>query len=100
MTELKPEEVEHLASLSRLSLSSEEKENFSKTLPQILGFVDELKRAGKLNPSSHNGFKQEQLREDKEESDSLSLEQLEKLAPYWQDNQVEVPPVFGESDNE
>ena len=99
MTDLKPEEVEHLASLSRLSLSESEKKEFSEQLPQILDFVDQLKEADKLNSATPIKFKQEQLREDIEDSDSLSLDQLEKLAPKWQDNQVLVPPVFGDNND-
>lgn len=99
MTDLKPEEVEHLAKLARLSLSDDEKKEFSKQLPQIINFVDQLKKAD-VEKSEHTGIGQNDLREDETGSDSLSLKQLEKLAPYWQKDQVEVPPVFGESGNE
>lgn len=99
MTDLKTEEVEHLASLSRLSLSGDEKKELSEQLPQILDFVGQLKKADVEKPE-YKGISQNDLREDKVDSDYLSLEQLEKLAPKWQKDQVEVPPVFGESGNE
>ena len=100
MTDLKPEEVEHLAMLSRLSLSDNEKKEFSEQLPQILDFVDQLQKADSISNSEPGTTSQDNLREDVEMSDSLSLKQLEKLAPNWQNDQVEVPPVFGESGNE
>lgn len=100
MTDFNPEEIDHLANLSRLTLSDDEKKEFSKQLPLILNFVDQLKKADIEKPE-HKGTSQNDLREDEAGSDSLSLIQLEALvAPNWQDDQVMVPPVFGESGNE
>ncbi len=99
MTQLKPEEVDHLAKLARVSLSKDESEQFSKQLPEILDFVDQLQDAKVTDQPETNTVSQEQLRDDIEGGDSLTLDQLKKLAPQWQDNQVVVPPVFGESND-
>jgi len=99
MSALTPEEISHLAKLARISLSDAEQKQYSEQLPEILDFVDQLQKAKAQESHDIPAVSQEGLREDEVGSDSLSLEQLEKLAPYWQDNQVEVPPVFGESDD-
>jgi aspartyl-tRNA(Asn)/glutamyl-tRNA(Gln) amidotransferase subunit C len=96
---MKPEEISHLAKLARLSLSNEEQEQFATELPKILSFVDELQGAKAPISQDIPAVSLDGLRDDELSSDSLSLEQLEKLAPYWQNDQVEVPPVFGESDD-
>lgn len=97
MPKLKPEEVEHLAKLARVSLFKDETEQFSKQLPEILDFVDQLQGAKVTGEPEKNAVSQEQLRNDIEGSDSLTLDQLKELAPRWQDNQVAVPLVFGEN---
>ncbi len=100
MSHLLPEEVNHLAKLARLSLNTEEKNQFSKQLPEIIDFIDQLQSAEVTDVSETKAISQDQLRDDTEGSDSLSLEQLEKLAPKWQDNQVVVPAVFGENEDD
>lgn len=99
MSHLKPEEVEHLAKLARVSLSKEESEQFSKQLPEILDFVNQLQTANVTDKPETKAISQDQLREDVEGSDSLSLKQLEKLALKWQEGQVVVPAVFGDSED-
>lgn len=99
MPKLKPEEIDHLASLARLSLTEEESKQFAKQLPQILDFVDQLKKAKVSGELKTEAVPQGQLRDDVVGSDSLSVEQLKKLAPKWQDGQVVVPAVFGESED-
>jgi aspartyl-tRNA(Asn)/glutamyl-tRNA(Gln) amidotransferase subunit C len=99
MPTLKPAEISHLAALARLSLTEEESKQFAKQLPQILDFVDQLKKAKVSGELKTEAVAQDQLREDVVGSDSLSLDRLKKLAPKWQDGQVVVPAVFGESDD-
>lgn len=97
MAELSHQEIEHLAKLSRLTLSSEEKEKFAKQLPEILDFVDQLSVVAKLpSVSQAQTVPLAKLRPDEESSEKLSLEELQKLAPAWRDSQLEVPAVFGE----
>lgn len=99
MSELSRKEIDHLAKLSRLTLSSEEKEKFAQQLPDMVGFVDQLRKI----PTSTKNIETKmaalplaEMRSDEESSEKLSLEQLQKLAPEWRDDQVEVPAVFGE----
>lgn len=100
MTQLSSEEITHLATLARLSLSNEEKERFSQELPKIVEFVEEL-RLAKVDSDvvSVQPVPLETLREDEVSSERLSLDQLGKLAPNWQEGQVVVPAVFGEAED-
>lgn len=53
---LTPEQVEHIAKLSRLELSEEEKSVFAKQLSDILGYVEklgEVKTEG-VEPMAHS----------------------------------------------
>ncbi|MCR4277623.1 MAG: Asp-tRNA(Asn)/Glu-tRNA(Gln) amidotransferase subunit GatC [Candidatus Berkelbacteria bacterium] len=97
MSDISNEDITHLAKLSRLTLSAEEKEKFAKQLPEILEFVDQLSAVAKLS-SAHPSqtIPLAKLRADEESSEKLTLETLQKLAPAWHEDQVEVPAVFGE----
>lgn len=106
MPELSQEEINHLAKLSRLTLSADEKEKFSKQLPDILGFVDKLSLIAKQTSEEQTQtIPLARLREDEESGDKLSLDDLKKLAPKWQrippsahsggGGQLVVPAVFG-----
>ena len=97
MSEISNEDITHLAKLSRLTLSTEEKEKFTKQLPEILDFVDRLSVVAKLpSEKTTHVVPLAKLRSDEETSEKLSLETLKKLAPAWHEDQVEVPAVFGE----
>jgi len=97
MSEISNEDITHLAKLSRLTLSAEEKEKFAKQLPEILEFVDQLSVVAKLSSEkSAQAVPLAKLRSDQESSERLPLEVLRELAPSWNDDQVEVPAVFGE----
>ncbi|MDO8650392.1 MAG: Asp-tRNA(Asn)/Glu-tRNA(Gln) amidotransferase subunit GatC [Candidatus Berkelbacteria bacterium] len=97
MSEISKEDITHLAKLSRLTLSDEEKENFANQLPEILEFVDQLSAVSKLSSEKPTQITPlAKLRADEESSEKLSLEILQKLAPAWHEDQVEVPAVFGE----
>lgn len=100
MSELSREEISHLAKLSRLTLSEEEQEIFAKQLPEIVGFVDKLAGLSKKSvETSGEPVMLAELRPDEPSAENLSLAQLEKLAPDWQDSQVAVPAVFGEAED-
>ena len=95
MSELSRVEIEHLAQLARLTLSDEEKVKFAKELPEILAFVDQLSVVAKLPAAKELSTVQlADLRSDEESGEKLSLEDLQKLAPAWRDNMLEVPAVF------
>lgn len=103
MTEFSGQDVAHLAELSRLQISADELEQFSTQLPKIVEFVEQLREV-KLGDDTENivVVDLQALRDDVEGTEHLSMEQLAKLAPDWDaiTNQLRVPAVFGEADNE
>ena len=97
MTDISSADIEHLARLARIRLGEEEKERLVQDLPKIVGFVDELSSlSGSVDQPVTDIKTLSDLRADEVNPDSLSLEQLAKLAPAWQQSLVEVPAVFGE----
>ena len=96
MSDLSSTDIDHLAKLARIALSDEEKKKLAKELPVIVDFYGDLQglAKGELNLDTKT-IELKDLRADKlGQSDSLNLEDLKKLAPRWQDNQVVVPAVF------
>ena len=103
MSELSPEEIDHLAKLARITLSAEEKKDFAKQLPKILDFVDQLRAVPGVKDKSSSvdqAISLADLRADELSTNQLSLEDLKKLAPAWNDDQLEVPAVFGGENDE
>jgi aspartyl-tRNA(Asn)/glutamyl-tRNA(Gln) amidotransferase subunit C len=49
---LKKEDIEHLATLARISVSEEEKEAFALQLDSVLGYVSELNKVVTLEEST------------------------------------------------
>ena len=99
MPEISREEIDHLAKLSRLTLSAAEKEKFTKQLPDIISFIDQLRIISGSTKNADANLKTvplARLRPDEESGEGLSLDQLQKLAPAWHDGQLKVPAVFGE----
>jgi len=98
MNNLSSSEIEHLAKLTRISLTEEESKRFEVEMPKIVAFVEEL-QAAKADVATQEKTKSlDELRPDEPKSNSLSLEELEALAPSWRQNQVEVPGVFESED--
>ena len=90
-------DVEHLAKLARISLTDQEKKEFIVELPKIVAFVDQLNGLAKgENNEQEKLAVLSDLRADEPKSSGLIINDLEKLAPAWRDNQLEVPAVFGE----
>lgn len=101
MSEISNEDIAHLAKLSRLTLSAEEKEQFASQLSEILDFVDRLTAVAQTPVANRaDAVPLANLRRDEESGEKLSLADLQKLAPAWRDDQLEVPAVFGEVANE
>lgn len=100
MTQLSSEEITHFANLARLNITGEEKEKFSQELPKVIGFVEQLREV-KLGSeeTDSKAVPLENLRADEVDSERLTHEQLEKLAPNWQNRQVTVPAVFSEAED-
>ncbi|MDD4815913.1 MAG: Asp-tRNA(Asn)/Glu-tRNA(Gln) amidotransferase subunit GatC [Clostridia bacterium] len=86
-------EIEHLASLSALDFSAEEKEKFVKDLGNILEMVNKLQTAETGDDLVFNkSHKLSQLREDIAE-ESLPQEEILKNAPKQRRGCFNVPLV-------
>jgi len=87
-------EVEHIATLARLSLSEEEKASLEKDLNAILGYVEKLGALDTegVEPTSHalditNAFREDEL---------IPFEEREKVlanAPARHEAFFQVPPI-------
>lgn len=90
------QEVEHIAALARLELSSKEKERFRRQLSAILEYaarLQELDTSG-IPPTSSVLPVRSVLRPDAVEA-GLGLDELLQNAPHTENNQFRVPPVLG-----
>lgn len=95
MSKLDNKQIDHLAKLSRLALSSEEKEKFADELSAILGFVEKLKEVDTdgVSPTSHAGGLVNAMRADEMLPDE-NPQRLVDAAPAKKDNLVKVKAVF------
>lgn len=91
------EKVEHVAALARLRLTTEERDQFTIQLNQILQFAEKLNEldTDDIEPTSHVYPMSNVLREDKVKS-SIPREQALSNAPSSQDGMFKVPAVFEE----
>lgn len=91
------EKVEHVAALARLRLTTEERDQFTIQLNQILQFAEKLNEldTDDIEPTSHVYPMSNVLREDKVKS-SIPREQALFNAPSSQDGMFKVPAVFEE----
>lgn len=89
------EEVEHIARLARLELSSEQKQLYRQQLSNILDHIAKLRELDTtaVPPTAGGGLVRMELRADAARP-GLSTEQLLKNAPEQEDNQFKIPPVF------
>ncbi|MBI2633830.1 MAG: Asp-tRNA(Asn)/Glu-tRNA(Gln) amidotransferase subunit GatC [Parcubacteria group bacterium] len=88
-------DIEHLAMLSRLGLSEEEKENLVPELARILDYVGELEKVntGKIEPLAGGTDLFNVAREDIS-SMSRDSEALLKAAPSVENNFLKVPRIL------
>lgn len=91
------EKVEHVAVLARLRLTTEERDQFTIQLNQILQFAEKLNEldTDDIEPTSHVYPMSNVLREDEVKS-SIPREQTLSNAPSSQDGMFKVPAVFEE----
>jgi aspartyl-tRNA(Asn)/glutamyl-tRNA(Gln) amidotransferase subunit C len=99
MSGLSASEIDHLAKLARLALSETEKTKLSQELPKIVQFVEQLQKEKIGDYQRRKFFELNDLRPDEPGGNSLTPDQLAKMAPQWERNQVVVPPVFGGDDD-
>lgn len=88
-------EVEHVANLARLTLTEEEKDQFTDQLNRILQAAEKLKEldTNGIEPTSHVLPMANVMRED-EVRPSLPLEKVLLNAPDQKDGLIRVPAVF------
>ncbi|MGH1362320.1 MAG: Asp-tRNA(Asn)/Glu-tRNA(Gln) amidotransferase subunit GatC [Calditrichia bacterium] len=88
-------QVEHIASLARLSFDDKEKQQLSEELSSIIGYIEQLKTVNTDNvePLSHPSEITNVLREDVVES-SFSQETALKNAPAKEKGFFKVPKVI------
>ncbi|MCX7569252.1 Asp-tRNA(Asn)/Glu-tRNA(Gln) amidotransferase subunit GatC [Tumebacillus sp. DT12] len=88
-------EVEHIANLSRLAISEEEKGKMADTLGKILHFAQELQELDVENvaPTTHPQPLKNVLREDVSR-EWLSQEEALSHAPDQENGQFRVPAVM------
>lgn len=88
-------EVEHVANLARLTLTEEEKDQFTDQLNRILQAAEKLKELDTtgIEPTSHVLPMANVMRED-EVCPSLPLEKVLLNAPDQKDGLIRVPAVF------
>lgn len=92
---LNDSDIEHLASLVRLDVNEQEKEQFSNALNAFFDFaakLDELQTEG-VEPTTHGLSQHNVMRED-EVGESLPLEKVFLNAPDEEDGQFKVPAVL------
>jgi aspartyl-tRNA(Asn)/glutamyl-tRNA(Gln) amidotransferase subunit C len=89
------EDVSHIAELSRLKLTEEEKKKFQHQLNNILVYVDQLNEidTGSVEPTSHILRVENVFRDDIIES-SISVDEALANAPGRSGNFYKVPQII------
>jgi len=89
------QEVEHIARLSRLELTDEQKARYRQQLEAILDHIAKLQELDTKDvlPTTSVSVGQMPLRAD-ESRPGLSKEDLLKNAPKQAEGQFQIPPVF------
>jgi aspartyl-tRNA(Asn)/glutamyl-tRNA(Gln) amidotransferase subunit C len=93
--ELTPEEVNHVAHLSRLELTDEEKEKFGRQLSDIVGYMDKLNEldTADVEPMVHGISGTQRMRPD-ESRESLHREDALANAPEQSEGCFKVPRII------
>jgi len=96
---MKKEEVEKLAELSRLEMTTDEIMDFSQQMTDILSYVDQLKEVevSGIEPTSQVTGLLNVLRNDTD-SRQWDKEKLLSQTPETQDGYVKVPGVFDQQE--
>lgn len=90
-----PKDVEHVALLSRLELSEQDKTNYTETLNDILEYMEVLNRVdtAHIQPTAHVLPLKNVFREDKLH-DTLDKELVLANAPEEEDGCFKVPRII------
>ena len=96
---LTKQEVEHVASLVRLKLSTEELEQFQHQLSQILDHIQSLQELDTSGVQPTSGILTSDSRNRPDDpSHSLNTDEVLGNAARTENGQFKVPPVFGARD--
>ena len=91
--EISKKEIEHLASLSALNFSEQEKDKFANDLSQIFDMINQIQKANQTSDRVYNkSHKLTELRED-EVKESYPVEEILMNAPKQRRNCFNVPLV-------
>ena len=100
MSKIDKKQVEHIAKLSRIKLSDEEKEKFSKELSQILDYFETLKKVETKNVlpiSQATGIKNVLRKDEKEKIEKQTRdkrrENILKNVPKKENEYIKVKSV-------
>lgn len=90
------QEVEHIAQLARVGLSTVEKEKFQNDLGAILDYIDTLEKVdvSKVEPTGHVTGLENEMREDENGSSHADDATLLDMAPEKRDGYVKVRQVL------
>ena len=96
MAKLSITDVEHIARLSRLELSSAEKEKFAEQLSSILEYVSQLNEVDTQNiePTAQATGLTNVMGEDEVIESPVSYKDIEKNAPEFEEGSYKVPGIF------
>ena len=96
MAKLDISEVEHIAKLSRLELSEDEKEKFSKELSGVLEYFEKLKGIDTegIDPCANITGLSNVSRKDEIEESGITHDDIKKNAPEFDSGSFVVPGVF------
>lgn len=97
MAELTREDVLKLARLARLDLSEDEIAEFQKELGDVLGYFEQLKDVDVvgLEPTYQVAGLKNVMRDDTVKDYGVSRDDLLRLAPHTQDDQLKVDRMVG-----
>lgn len=96
MEKLSIEQVEHIAKLSKLELTAEEKKKYSEQLSSVLEYVEQLSEVNTdgVEPTANITGLENVLREDAIKQNSLDYSDIEMNAPRFEKGGFVVPGVF------
>ena len=96
MSKLDIDQIEHIAKLSKLELSGEEKELYAGQLSSVLDYVGELSEIDTENvePEANVTGLSNVWRDDTIEKSNINHYDISKNAPEFKDGNFVVPGVF------
>lgn len=96
MTHISSDDVQHLAQLSSLQLTSDEIVDLQGDLSNILSYIEKLNDldTSNVSPTYQVTGLENIWRDDVIREDGIGREELLELAPEIHDNQVKVPKVL------